>query len=42
MADGKTRSEALMQAEVVMQEWLEVAEEEGRKIPSPKCRLEYA
>lgn len=33
MADGATREEALHNVEVVMGEWLEVAEQEGRPLP---------
>jgi len=35
-ADGKTRSEAIHNAEIVLAEWLEVAREEG--IPIPKVK----
>jgi predicted RNase H-like HicB family nuclease len=41
-ADGKTRREALSNSEVVIQEWLETAEELGRPIPQPKGRLVFA
>ena len=38
-ADGKSRQEALLNAEVVIQEWIETAKELGRPIPTPKGRL---
>jgi predicted RNase H-like HicB family nuclease len=42
MADGKTYSETLHNAEEVMSEWIEYAKELGREIPEPKGRLVYA
>jgi predicted RNase H-like HicB family nuclease len=42
MADGATYQEALANAEVVIQEWIETATELGRPIPKPKGRLTYA
>ena len=42
MADGATYQEALANAEVVIQEWIETARELGRPIPEPKGRLIYA
>ena len=42
MADGKTRSEALENAERIIDEWIEVAKEDGREIPQPKGRFMYA
>jgi predicted RNase H-like HicB family nuclease len=42
MADGKTYREALLNAERVIQEWIETARELGRTIPEPKGRLKYA
>ena len=42
MADGKTYREALANAEKIIEEWIETAEEEGRSIPQPKGRLIYA
>ena len=42
MADGGTYQEALANAEVVIQEWIETAQELGRPIPEPKGRLVYA
>jgi predicted RNase H-like HicB family nuclease len=42
MADGRSHQEALANAEVVIQQWLETARELGRPIPKPKGRLLYA
>ena len=42
MADGQTYVEAVTNAEVVIQEWIETAQELGRDIPTPKGRLLYA
>jgi len=42
MADGQTHQEALANAEVVIQQWIETAREIGRTIPEPKGRLVYA
>jgi len=39
MADGKTRQEAIANAEMVIQEWVETAHELGRTIPPPGGRL---
>ena len=39
MADGATAAEALAEAERVIQEWIETAQELGRPIPVPKGRL---
>lgn len=41
-ADGKTRREALKNAELVIQEWIETAKELGHPIPQPKGRLVFA
>ena len=41
-ADGPTRQEALANAETVIQEWIETAQELGRPIPDPKGRLLFA
>ncbi|MGH2959962.1 MAG: type II toxin-antitoxin system HicB family antitoxin [Solirubrobacterales bacterium] len=41
-ADGKTYKEAVANAEVIIQEWIETAQELGRAIPQPKGRLLYA
>ena len=42
MADGSSYQEALANAEVVIQEWIDSARELGRPIPEPKGRLIYA
>ncbi len=42
IADGETYQEALANAEVVIQEWIETAKELGRPIPEPKGRLVFA
>ena len=42
MADGTTYQEAVANAELVIQEWIETAQELGRPIPQPKGRLVYA
>lgn len=41
-ADGATHQEALLNVEVVIQEWLETARALGRVIPVPKGRLVFA
>jgi len=38
-ADGQTREEAARNAEVVINEWIEVAREEGRKIPAASAHI---
>lgn len=42
MADGATYQEALANAEIIIQEWIETAQDLGRKIPKPKGRLVFA
>ncbi|NEP54998.1 MAG: type II toxin-antitoxin system HicB family antitoxin [Moorea sp. SIO3C2] len=42
MADGQSYVEAVTNAEVVIQEWIETAQELGRDIPTAKGRLFYA
>ena len=42
MADGKTYQEAIANAEIIINEWIETAKELGREIPKPKGRLMYA
>jgi predicted RNase H-like HicB family nuclease len=41
-AEGSTYQQALANVEVVIQEWLETAQELGRPIPEPKGRLVFA
>lgn len=41
-ADGATYQEAVQNAEVVIQEWIETAQALGRPIPEPKGRLLFA
>ncbi len=41
-ADGATYQEALANAEVVIREWINTAEELGRPIPQPRGRLMFA
>lgn len=42
MADGSSYQEAVVNAEQVIEEWIETAREEGRPVPEPKGRLIYA
>ena len=42
MADGKTVQEAISTAEIIIEEWIEVAKERGQQIPEPKGKLMYA
>jgi len=42
MADGSTYREAVDNAEVVIQQWIDTATELGRPIPQPKGRLIFA
>lgn len=41
-ADGESYVEALENAQIVMQEWIETAQELGRPIPEAKGKLIYA
>ncbi|HEX8348404.1 MAG TPA: type II toxin-antitoxin system HicB family antitoxin [Hymenobacter sp.] len=41
-ADGATYQEALANVEVIIEEWLETAQELGRAIPVPKGKLMFA
>jgi predicted RNase H-like HicB family nuclease len=41
-ADGATYQEAINNAEIVIEEWIETARQLGRSIPQPKGRLAYA
>ena len=42
MADGETYQEAVQNAEVIIQEWIETAKSLGRSVPEPKGRLIFA
>lgn len=42
MADGKTYQEAVKNAEIIIQEWIETAQKLERQIPKPKGRLLFA
>ena len=42
MADGKNYREAVANAEVIINEWIETAKEVGKPIPRPKGKLMYA
>jgi predicted RNase H-like HicB family nuclease len=42
MADGSSYQEALSNAETIIQEWIDTAEELGRSVPQPRGRLAYA
>ena len=42
MGDGKTYNDAIKNTLIVVQEWIETANELGRGIPKPKGRLIYA
>ena len=42
LADGPTPAEAIDNARVVIQEWLDFARELGRVIPAPSERLQIA
>nr|DAX72049.1 MAG TPA: putative nuclease [Caudoviricetes sp.] len=41
-ADGKTRAEAISNAEIVIAEWIEAANEGGIAIPKAKGKLMFA
>jgi predicted RNase H-like HicB family nuclease len=41
-ADGEAYQAAVANVEVVIQEWIETAQELGRPIPTPKGRLLFA
>ena len=42
MADGETYEAAVANAQQVIQEWIETAEELGRPVPEPRGRRMYA
>ena len=41
MADGASYAEAVANAEKVIQEWIQTAQEMGRPIPTPRGRLRF-
>lgn len=42
MADGASYQEALKNAELIIREWIETAQELGRPIPEARGKLTYA
>ena len=42
MADWQTYAEAVANAEIVIDQWIETARELGRPIPEPRGKLAYA
>lgn len=42
MADGQTYDEALENAQIVVNQWIETAKELNRRVPEPKKRLVFA
>jgi len=42
MADGETYEQAVSNAQHVIAEWIEAAQELGRSVPEPRGRLMYA
>jgi len=42
MADGETYEQAVLNAQQVIAEWIETAQEMGRSVPEPRGRLMYA
>jgi predicted RNase H-like HicB family nuclease len=42
MADGASYAEAVANAEKVIQEWIQTAQEMGRPIPTARGRLRFA
>ena len=42
MADGASYQEAVANAQLVIEQWLETARELGRPIPEPRGKLAYA
>ncbi len=42
ITDGRTYQEAVANAEVIISEWIETANEVGRDVPQPKGKLMYA
>ena len=42
VADGESYQQALQNAEIIIQDWIETASELGRPIPEPRGRLMFA
>jgi predicted RNase H-like HicB family nuclease len=42
MADGQTYVEAVQNAETVIDEWIETAQQMGRSVPAARGKLAYA
>ena len=42
MADGESYQDAVKNVELVIEEWIATAREQGRNIPEPTGRLMYA
>ena len=42
MADGASYEEAVANAQIVIQEWMDTARSLGRPIPEPRGKLAYA
>ncbi|KAA0991728.1 type II toxin-antitoxin system HicB family antitoxin [Dyadobacter aurulentus] len=42
MADGASQSEALANAQIVIEQWIDTAKELNREIPKAKGKLMYA
>ncbi|WP_132976063.1 type II toxin-antitoxin system HicB family antitoxin [Thiobaca trueperi] len=42
MADGESYQKALQNAEIIIQEWIETAQDLNRRIPEPRGKLMYA
>ena len=42
MADGANYSEAIVNVETVIEQWIQTAKDLGREIPTPKGKLMYA
>jgi predicted RNase H-like HicB family nuclease len=42
MADGETYEQAVSNAQHVIAEWIDAAQELGRSVPEPRGRLMYA
>lgn len=42
LADGSSYEEAVANAQVVVQEWIDTAKSLGRPIPEPRGKLAYA